>query len=476
MPLNTQAYRRLAGDLPFADAKAQAGEAQASRQAGTVLVVEEPDQRFAIFARDKVSPATARGFEGQVLFDARVSRTDGAVLQQYRRAFGTVGPLSPAYNAELRTGLGAMSVQQLQQAINQTLASNTEAADLIRVDGQFGAESLRGLRDAMPGLDLPDSQKGGLQALIRRFDAAAPGATPSPAPTAPIRPTAPTQPAVTGDGPLLSGKVDAGKVIVAVVDTPDDPNPHGPLGLPVDQTRVLQAWSSPAGEGHEYDFKDFLKDLRQKQLDDPEHRPVVLDLNVHGNNGTGLKLSTYRYSDPSAPPDQRQIVQDVSIASVAQINAWIKAAGFDPAEITVVLEACNAGPAYQVSADGLNTTERSAASTQATKLATKEATPAAKTEFFDPAAPKTDRTYLWIGRQNGGNPAGSVFLQYATGMGTGVTGEVAAAPLVDLTTLKTPVAVSGARNPWPTAHFNEMMSVLQQRAPRLFATPAAGEQ
>ncbi|MBC7545632.1 MAG: hypothetical protein H7338_23125 [Candidatus Sericytochromatia bacterium] len=230
-------------------------------------------------------------------------------------------------------------------------------------------------------------------------------------------------------------------------------------------------------------FPDFLKRLKGLQNADPDHRHVTLVLNVHGNNGTGLKVVSYRQADKVGINDAASATDaagkpthvDVSIASAAQINEWLKEAGFDPDDVTIVSELCNGGKAYLVSVDGFNTPEKTAAITQAKKLATKEHVALGSVVFHDPAQPKADLTYHWIGRKSGGNTAGSVFLQVATGMGTGVTGKVSAAPLVDLNRLGQPgkvtIAVTGERNPWPDAHFNAMIADLRAKSPRFFPAP-----
>jgi hypothetical protein len=221
-------------------------------------------------------------------------------------------------------------------------------------------------------------------------------------------------------------------------------------------------------------FPDFLKRLKAMQDASGEHKPVTLILNVHGNNGTGLKMVSYhREAADGEPAAGSPTREDASIASAAQINAWLKEAGFDPSEVTVISEVCNAGPAYLATVDGFNPAEKAAATKQAQRLAEKEHVALGEVTFLDAKAFKADLTYHWIGRKNGGNAAGTVFLQAATGMGTAsVSGKVAAAPIVDLNKLGKPgkvvIAITGDRNPWPNDHFNELIDGLRTKAPRLF--------
>jgi hypothetical protein len=221
-------------------------------------------------------------------------------------------------------------------------------------------------------------------------------------------------------------------------------------------------------------FPDFLKRLKVMQEEAGGDKHVTLVLNVHGNNGTGLKMVSYRREAANGEPEEGPATHaDVSIASAAQINVWLQEAGFDPSQVTIISEVCNAGPAYVATVDGFNAAETAAARKQAQRLADKEHVALGKVTFVDPKAAKANLTYHWIGRRSGGNTAGTVFLQAATGLGTtGVSGKVAAAPLVDLNRLGKPgqvrIAVTGDRNPWPDAHFNEMIAALRERAPRMF--------
>jgi len=226
-------------------------------------------------------------------------------------------------------------------------------------------------------------------------------------------------------------------------------------------------------------FPAFLTKLKAMQEEAGGSKHVTLVLNVHGNNGTGLKMVSYRREakegEPAVGPATHS---DVSIASAAQINAWLKEAGFDPATVTIVSEVCNAGPAYWKTVDGLNPAETASAKTQAQRLAEKEHVTLGRVAFHDPKGAKPDLTYHWIGRKSGGNTAGTVFLQAATGMGiTAVSGKVAAAPIVDLNKLGKPgqvtIAVTGARNPWPDEHFNQMIEALRSKAPRMFSQPTS---
>jgi hypothetical protein len=316
------------------------------------------------------------------------------------------------------------------------------------------------------------------------------------------------KPVAPGAGKATSGKtVQPGPAVEsgpAVPDTRPQPAQKG-KAAPVLTETLIAAWDTERVDntvyletvlpdvrldleeiGGSWDaFPDFLARLKAMQVasgDEPKH--VTLILNVHGNNGTGLKMVDYRReAGENEPAEGPNTHADVSIASAAQINVWLKEAGFDPSQITVISEVCNAGPAYWGTIDGINAGETAKAKASAAKLAVKEHVTLGAVEFHDPKAVKPDLTYLWIGRRNGGNTAGTVFLQAATGMGTNsVSGKVAAAPIVNLNTLGKPgqvkIAITGERNPWPDAHFDEMIDSLRSKTPRFFApttTPAPAE-
>jgi hypothetical protein len=164
-----------------------------------------------------------------------------------------------------------------------------------------------------------------------------------------------------------------------------------------------------------------LKDLRERSR--TTGQAVVLDLAVHGNNGTGLKVVANSAAGELA-----------SITSMAEVNRMVKEAGFAPGEIVILTEGCNVHRSWTASADGFTATEKQAAIHQAERLASGHGGKlAAAPEVVDHGPTKLDKSYLWLGRGPGMNWISTVFLQYVTGKEEG-------APLQDLRQYKDPKA------------------------------------
>lgn len=201
--------------------------------------------------------------------------------------------------------------------------------------------------------------------------------------------------------------------LFAVVVSPD--RQHTFADIRPDVIRSLASWN---------DLPAVLQDLRQRSQ--ASGQAVVLDLAVHGNNGTGLKVVSESAAGELA-----------SITSMAEVNRMIKAAGFAPGEIVVLTEGCNVHRSWTASADGFTATEKQAALHQAEHLSTSHGGKlAAAPEVVDHGPTKLDKSYLWLGRGPGTNWISTVFLQY-------VTGEEDGAPLQDLrhyTNPKAPLA------------------------------------
>ena len=274
--------------------------------------------------------------------------------------------------------------------------------------------------------------------------------------------------------PLKPEFLTAANAVLASVGSPDAPIP-ALYGVHLDLEHTMTSWKQ---------FPGFLSQLRAIQVADPQHRPVVLDLNVHGNNGTGLKLAV--------PGDGDTL--SASIASVAWVNQEIRKAGFHPGNLIVTSEACNGGHSYTSTVDGMDDEERDAAVTQARALVKEEggATKLTGVELFDVlpthpgqhAAVEADRGIVWIGRPTGVNFGGTVLAQVLTKHGLpGLVSEGAAAAhirhrhfaisgrrvppdsrLVVQNHLKGPV-VSESEVTWPRDHRQRFAAKILTQAP-----------
>jgi hypothetical protein len=192
------------------------------------------------------------------------------------------------------------------------------------------------------------------------------------------------------------------KSLFAVVVSPD--RQHTFADIRPDVVKAITSWN---------DLPAVLKDLRQRSRESGQ--AVVLDLAVHGNNGTGLKVVSEGVQGEVA-----------SITSIAEVNRMVKAAGFAPGEIVLLTEGCNVHRSWTASADGFTATEKQAALHQAERLATGHGGKLASApEVVDHGPTKLDSSYLWLGRGPGTNWISTVFLQYVTGQEEG-------APLQDL--------------------------------------------
>jgi hypothetical protein len=198
--------------------------------------------------------------------------------------------------------------------------------------------------------------------------------------------------------------------LFAVVVSPD--RAHTFSDIRPDVLRPIDSWR---------ELPAVLQDLKSRSQ--TSGQVVVLDLAVHGNNGTGLKVVHGSASGDVA-----------SITSVAEINRMVKAAGFAPGQIVIMTEGCNVHRSWAISADGFTPTEKTGALRQADRLATSHGTKLAGTpEIVDHGPTKVNKDYLWLGRGPGTNWISTVFLQYVTGNEDG-------APLQDLRQYKDPKA------------------------------------
>jgi hypothetical protein len=200
------------------------------------------------------------------------------------------------------------------------------------------------------------------------------------------------------------------KSLFAVVLSPD--RAHTFADIRPDVAKAITSWN---------ELPAILQDLRQRSRASGE--AVVLDLAVHGNNGTGLKVVSGAVKGEVA-----------SITSIAEVNRMVKAAGFAPGEIVILTEGCNVHRSWTMSADGFTSTEKQAAIHQAQRLSAGHGGKlAGAPEIVDRGPTKADTSYLWLGRGPGTNWISTVFLQY-------VTGREAGAPLQDLRQYKNPKA------------------------------------
>lgn len=217
--------------------------------------------------------------------------------------------------------------------------------------------------------------------------------------------------------------------LVAVVISPDVSETFADLRP--DVLRPIQSWQ---------ELPAILRDLREQAAG----RKVVLDLAVHGNNGTGLKVVSSGVRGDIA-----------SITSVAEVNRMISDAGYAPGEIVILTEGCNVHRSWVVSADGFTATERESATAQARQLATKrglEKTP----EIVDRGPTAIDKQYEWRGRGPGTNWISTVLLQYLTNRTEG-------APLHDLREYRNrqaPLEGVNAEVQWADARRGEMVAQL----------------
>ena len=258
-------------------------------------------------------------------------------------------------------------------------------------------------------------------------------------------------------GPITPA-IDIQTEILASVDTPSDHRPVIP-GLALDIEAAPTSWDQ---------FPAFLSRLHAVQL---AHggKHVTLDINVHGNNGTGFKLES----------DGRGGRQNVSLASAAWINARLREAGFTPADVTIVADACNAGHAYVTTIDGMDAAERHRAHTQAAKLAKEDKQDLGRFEIHDVLADKatpgthapTDGAFHWIGRASGTTFAGTGFVQVLTGLGVPGAKRQPAVPtsaaLVYLNRLQPGDApVSGREDGWAISQWPLLVDAWRAAAPQ----------
>lgn len=233
--------------------------------------------------------------------------------------------------------------------------------------------------------------------------------------------------------------------LVAVVISPDVSETFADLRP--DVLRPIQSWQ---------ELPAILQDLREQAAG----RKVVLDLAVHGNNGTGLKVVSSGVRGDIA-----------SITSIAEVNRMISEAGYAPGEIVILTEGCNVHRSWAISADGFTATERESATAQARQLATKRGLEKAP-EIVDRGPTAIDKQYEWRGRGPGTNWISTVLLQYLTNRTEG-------APLHDLREYRNrqaPLEGVNAEVKWADARRGEMVSQLQGTRFVPGSQPATGGQ
>lgn len=217
--------------------------------------------------------------------------------------------------------------------------------------------------------------------------------------------------------------------LIAVVISPDVSETFADLRP--DVLRPITSWQ---------ELPTILRELREQAAG----RRVVLDLAVHGNNGTGLKVVSSGVRGDIA-----------SITSVAEVNRMIRDAGYAPGEIIVLTEACNVHRSWVVSADGFTTAEREAATSQARRLASDRGLERAP-EIIDSGPTAIDQQYEWRGRGPGTNWISTVMLQYLTNRTDG-------APLHDLRQYRNrqaPLEGVNSEVQWADARRGEMVAQL----------------
>lgn len=205
------------------------------------------------------------------------------------------------------------------------------------------------------------------------------------------------------------------KSLFAVVVSPD--RAHTFADIQPDQMRAINSWR---------ELPAILQALKTRSQ--ATGQVVVLDLAVHGNNGTGLKVV-----HGSAKGDV------ASVTSMAEVNRMVRSAGFAPGEIVILTEGCNVHRSWTNSADGFTAAEKAGVLHQAERLATGHGQKLASTpEIVDSGPTQVDKDYQWLGRGPGTNWISTVFLQYVTGAEEG-------APLEDLRRYKDPKAPLAAQ-------------------------------